>query len=350
MNCMKWIAWTGAATLAVGGVPSMASEVELKTAFSVEMSRYGETWKQEKFQVEVENVSANKQVYLHRELADGSWTSIPMAFERPVDGDTELWSLSVNAGDWGDEFVIKMTAEGREYWDNNYGANYRHLGSGHLLGKNRPLAVESYYETPDFKSSNNFLTTNIVLANIAHYKSVQVIYTKDNWATSQAVDAQYGGAVLNWGYGSYPNPSANNTELWKADFSIARSDRIEFYVKYSVDGVDYYDNNGGANYRFGYVKNYPYMNLRNSTYWNSPSGMRLVDDNLWSFTLTLQPGENRAIKFDVFGDWAVNFGDNNGDGYVEQNGANIPLPDGEGQFRITFNSVTGRYTVHRFGL
>lgn len=350
MNCIKWIACAGLTVLGADVPLLSAAEVELKSAFSVEMSRYGETWTQEKFQVEVDDVSPNKLVYVHRESADGSWISIPMAYERPVKQGKELWSLSVNSGDWGDEFVIKMEADGREYWDNNFGANYRQLGSGHLLGADRIVAVESYYETPDYKTTNNFLTAQIVLANIAPYKSVQVIYTKDNWASSHAVDARYAGPMLNWGYGSYPNPSANNTEQWTADVSVTRTDRVEFYVKYSVNGVDYYDNNQGANYRYGYYKNYPYMNLRNSTFWNSPSGMRLVDDNLWSHTLTLAPGQNRSIKFDVYGDWAVNFGDNNGDGYVESNGANIPLPDGEGQFRITFNSVTGRYTVHRFGL
>lgn len=331
-------------------LPALAQDIALKSAFSVTMSHYGQAWTQEEFKVEVPSVSPNQQVYIYREMADGQWQSIPMAYQKPVDENTELWELSINSGQWGDEFVVKMEADGREYWDNNYGANYRYLGDGFVLGKDRPLAVQSYYPVADYKSTNRYLKTKIILDNQGYAKNVQLIYTKDHWASSQTVDASFAGANIVWGYGSYPNPSANNTELWTAQFLMSDTDRIEFYIKYSVNGVDYYDNNGGANYRYGYVKNYPYMNFRNSEFWNSPSAMRLVDDNLWSITMTFPEAHERAFKFDVYGNWAVNFGDDNADHYVEQNGANIAMPSEAGQYRITFNSATGNYKVQRFGL
>lgn len=63
------------------------------------------------------------------------------------------------------------------------------------------------------------------------------------------------------------------------------------------------------------------------------------DPSLWKVRLVLMDGE---AKFRAENDWAVNWGA--GDfpsGVATQDGANIPIPAGE--YKITFNSVTGEY-------
>jgi hypothetical protein len=50
------------------------------------------------------------------------------------------------------------------------------------------------------------------------------------------------------------------------------------------------------------------------------------------------------FKFDVYGDWSRNFGDDNQDGYVDLNGANLKV-DHAGTIRIIYNSLTGEYQI-----
>lgn len=54
---------------------------------------------------------------------------------------------------------------------------------------------------------------------------------------------------------------------------------------------------------------------------------------------------SQSFKFDVHGDWSVNFGENNADGVGDANGANIPITQGAGYYDIGFNDQTKAYTV-----
>lgn len=79
--------------------------------------------------------------------------------------------------------------------------------------------------------------------------------------------------------------------------------------------------------------------------------MEEVANNLWQITINSDESTNSEdspqFKFDVYGDWQTNFGDDNADGIVEQGGANIPLDDGYGDYLIQFNAYTGMYSVNR---
>ena len=74
--------------------------------------------------------------------------------------------------------------------------------------------------------------------------------------------------------------------------------------------------------------------------WGTAS-MNLVSDFTWEITVTFGSGSNERFKFDVNGqNWAFNFGDNQPDGIVDQNGADIPITLGDGSYTITFNDQT----------
>ena len=64
-----------------------------------------------------------------------------------------------------------------------------------------------------------------------------------------------------------------------------------------------------------------------------------TDPTIWRLRIELVDGE---AKFRADNDWAVNWG--SGDfpsGIAEQDGANIPVPAGD--YKITFNTLTGEY-------
>jgi pullulanase len=77
--------------------------------------------------------------------------------------------------------------------------------------------------------------------------------------------------------------------------------------------------------------------------------MALVADHLWlsdiDFTGNGDANGPDRFKFDASTNWSAAFGDDQPDGVAEANGDDIPLPQGEGGYRITFNDSTRAYTV-----
>lgn len=97
-----------------------------------------------------------------------------------------------------------------------------------------------------------------------------------------------------------------------------------------------------------FKQSYPQVYYRGTTNnWLTDQKMSLVGDNLWSTTVIAPATGTQTFKFDIYANWATNFGDNNADGLAEQSGGNITLPAGGGTFVITFNDLTRRYTVSK---
>ena len=78
--------------------------------------------------------------------------------------------------------------------------------------------------------------------------------------------------------------------------------------------------------------------------WAADRKFDLVADNLWKITVATGATAAENFKFDIKGDWSLNFGDTNKDFIADQAGANIPLPTGK-TVEITFNDKTRAYTV-----
>ncbi len=75
-----------------------------------------------------------------------------------------------------------------------------------------------------------------------------------------------------------------------------------------------------------------------------------VDANrVWSATLTLTGSGDatgaQRFKFDVFGNWTENYGDNEGDGIADKGSSKDILVSGAGSYRITLSEGDLRYTV-----
>lgn len=91
------------------------------------------------------------------------------------------------------------------------------------------------------------------------------------------------------------------------------------------------------------------MNLRgtHNAWGNTP--MTVDANRVWSATLTLTGNGDatgaQRFKFDVFGNWAENYGDNEGDGIADKGSSKDILVSGAGTYRITLSESDLRYTV-----
>ncbi|GAA4975791.1 hypothetical protein [Actinoplanes utahensis] len=65
----------------------------------------------------------------------------------------------------------------------------------------------------------------------------------------------------------------------------------------------------------------------------------------WTVQADFGSGADERFKFDIFGDWSENYGDHQGDGIADRDGADIPVTGGAGRYTIDFNSKTRVYAV-----
>ncbi|MCB9078552.1 MAG: glucan 1,4-alpha-glucosidase [Anaerolineaceae bacterium] len=99
----------------------------------------------------------------------------------------------------------------------------------------------------------------------------------------------------------------------------------------------------------GLASTYPQIYFRGTPNTWSTTPMTLTADYTWVITPTFGSAGNERFKFDVNGDWSLNFGDNQPDGIADQAGADIPITEGPGDYTITFNDQTKAYTVTKQG-
>lgn len=76
--------------------------------------------------------------------------------------------------------------------------------------------------------------------------------------------------------------------------------------------------------------------------WDNDTNMDFdIDNNVWAITLDLVAGE---MKFRLADDWAVNLGDNDANGSLEQDGSNIVIGQ-DGNYTIQMNTESSTYTI-----
>jgi alpha-amylase len=98
----------------------------------------------------------------------------------------------------------------------------------------------------------------------------------------------------------------------------------------------------------GFASVYAQMNFRGTPNAWSNTLMSLVANNTWETTVTFSGAPTDRFKFDVFGNWGTNFGDNNSDGVAEQGGGDIYVTT-SGTYRVRINDSTRAYSVTSTG-
>ncbi|MGC4001377.1 MAG: carbohydrate-binding protein [Anaeromyxobacter sp.] len=239
-------------------VPALAfaaGEVQLLTVEAYQTSHYGIYAENREALVRVQNLGYAKQLSFWAEMADGSWQEVGAGtYVQPSGGNTELWRMGASVTAlgggklFGNQFVIRYVVDGREYWDNDGGRNFRvdKNEGDHLIAGNALLKWASAYVNG--QGSVSFYG-NVLVRNLAHAKAVTVVYSTDGWATTRTVSATFDGAHQYAYGGSISYPTVSGTEAWSFNATApAGTRRIEYAVAYTVAGRTYWDNNNGANY------------------------------------------------------------------------------------------------------
>jgi len=88
------------------------------------------------------------------------------------------------------------------------------------------------------------------------------------------------------------------------------------------------------------------MNLRGSfNAWSTQAMSFNAALCQWETTLSLLDQQTLSYKFDVYGDWQTNYGDQNADGIAEQNGADISSALAPGDYKFQFSDNTKLYSI-----
>lgn len=177
------------------------------------------------------------------------------------------------------------------------------------------------------------LAVEVLVEDIGVDKQVSVVYLAgSDWSSFELRPTGRTQSGLEIWSGSQwvtaPNPAAS----------------VEFAVNYNVDGQIFWDNNNGEDYQI-YATDpcgTSEMTMR-GTFNNWAADPMICDLNgYWEIDAASFTAAGR-FKFDEFGDWNKNYGDNDGDGYAEQNGEDIQAI--AGTYAVRFNVNNHRYIM-----
>jgi hypothetical protein len=186
------------------------------------------------FQIVVQNIDYTKQVSIQaRSDFSTNWQDYPASYVESVPENREIWHLTT--GVQLIEFVATYTVRDVTYWDNNGGSNYHQPVVADefdaLLGRVPQIVLGG----ASFSDATH-IRVRLAVRNLAYDKVVGIVFTTNNWATTQTT------------YGYYSWTMRSGIEVWAVDTTVGTADQVEFAVFYQVQGQEYWDNNFWRNY------------------------------------------------------------------------------------------------------
>ncbi|MCX7923959.1 MAG: CBM21 domain-containing protein [Clostridia bacterium] len=151
------------------------------------------------------------------------------------------------------EFAIKYEANSQTYWDNNNWSNYR-LSVGYTAEHPGLIlngsSVVLHYADCWQRDNKTYFRGSIKLRNLSYDKSVKVVYTTDNWATTKeccaVYERDYWSTLESW--------------IFLIDAPVDTKE-IKFAIAYTASGTTHWDNNFRANYTLSVPGSYPSSSL-----------------------------------------------------------------------------------------
>jgi len=197
--------------------------------------------------IEVENIAYSKNVTVHYSLDDKTWKDAPASYYKSAANNKEIWSFSIQDKEFSTTsdctFAVKYEVDGKTYWDNNNGQNYKlkvwlwSFGENYAVGNVGIKVDSSSSNYAPFVSSDNVFSGPVMVKNLAYQKEVRVRYTTDNWESFTEIPANYESTI------------SNGLEEWTFNTTLpADWSTLEYAVSYRVNGLTYWDNNFGSNY------------------------------------------------------------------------------------------------------
>ena len=167
------------------------------------------------------------------------------------------------------------------------------------------------------------------------------------WPKPEAIYGWTGPAVADIDNNGLPDVVANAPLA----YGVAGSDILAWEQggTASTGGCQQYRCN---NQRTGYVtptvvnsaKTYATVYLRGTNNSWGTTSMALIANHRWAVTVPFLKGTGDAFKFDIYGNWSLNYGGSAASGTGVSSGGNIPVTQGAGNYYVTFNDQTLAYT------
>ncbi len=251
-------------------MPAWSSDIiKLVRSQSTVSSKYGISYQSVRFEalglIRISNSRQSvRQAYVRLRRSDGSWTDVALERKGQADGDYELWAgYYIDANPDGTptyktfdlEFALRLNVNGVDYWNNNNGKNFKQpADSGSMLAGTNVL--NGYRDSNSVIVPGGLFVNWVTLKNIGPAKKVDVIFTVDNWKTTNILPASFSPDIWRGGYSRANNPNELGFEEWYFNINVPpTATQLEYAISYTVNGQTYWDNNYGKNYV--YYVSYP---------------------------------------------------------------------------------------------
>ncbi len=217
------------------------------------------------FYAEVANIAYAKQVFVHHKMTDGTWKDFPLSYIGPSENNAEIWGWEINYGvgtppensfaqtGFSDEFALKYIVNGQTYWDNNGSRNYNisspYITDGYYMQDGLNISTDLFSSSLRCTGTTGTLQVNADVRNIAYTKTLNLVYTTDNWRTVSSAPLRYGSTYGYGGSNLTAFPGQQQFERWGVTVNVpASTTQVKFAVSYTVNGQTYWNNNYGRDY------------------------------------------------------------------------------------------------------
>lgn len=203
-----------------------------------------------KITVKVQNIAFAKDVLIHYSQPNRTWAEKSLTWQKNF-ATYDLFTRNDNTF-VTTEFVIRYSADGQTFWDNNNGANYKVDGSrpntvGGNVILNKATACRGTQAGGGFVFTTSWVEGEILVKNLSFNKRVGIRLTTNGWSTFQDTDAAFNGN----------EPVAvglSQVEIWKFKTPELNLDQstpdFMFAIFYNNlnTGQWFWDNNFGLDY------------------------------------------------------------------------------------------------------
>lgn len=170
------------------------------------------------------------------------WNRTTLSYAGVIEHTMERWSAE--ARQMGSvveyvEYAVFASMNGATYWDNASGVNYRIYSSWTPSPSRGVVAAGSVRPLGPSPSRAFEFSGRAQVWDYPGDKEVSVLFSTDGWSTVHTILAKV----------------VDEAWIWNATFTNPRSERLEFAVRYRVEGVDFWDNNKGQNYAYRLERN-----------------------------------------------------------------------------------------------
>lgn len=235
-------------------IGSKLSAVELLYVENIITRRKGAPQQVLTFYLLVENRTYSKEVAVRWAGEDGAWHTLPATYVSHAGDNREIW----RAQTWlqADEqrslpgnvrFALYCRTGGREYWENNGGADYQvEADAGIYLPAAAPVRNVDYGQ--QLQPDQRVLGVTVAVQAGA-VDEVIVEWSTDGWKTVKRTPCFY--QRDHWDrnvQSNARNPNQYGVQIWTGRLKLRDAYRVEYAVGCRRGGEESWDNNRGANY------------------------------------------------------------------------------------------------------